>query len=199
MRYHVLGLLCFIFFFTPGIFFLTADAESITSGAVNVSATVPGGLTLDLRIVDQLTDSERPSLDFGELVRVGGEFRAATFFKVYLSANAAGDSFTLTQTGTPLTRTGGAEQIPSGAYIVKPEYVESDNAGAAQPAGSTVGTRGSASGTRTLYTDPTGASSIITLTYTLSGDPNTGATEIIPLSQKSGAYSGTVQFTLTTI
>ena len=181
------------------IFFAEAtDASTLSTGPINVSASVPTGLTLDMRIVDQLNSAQVPSLDFGELIRTGDEFRAARFFKVYLTANVAGDPFVLTQLGTPLARSGGSETIPNGAYIVKPEYVDSDNSGSSQPTGSTIGTRGSAAGTRTLYTDPTGSSRVITLTYTLSGDPNTGATEIIPLSQKSGPYSGTVQFTLTT-
>ena len=186
--------------FVTALAFLTvANAQSVSGGPINVSASVPSGLALDLKIVDQVSAAQVPSMDFGELVRMNSEFRAGTFFKVYLTANAAGNSFVLTQTGTSLTRNGGPETIPNGAYIVKPEYVDSDNSGAAQPVSSTVGNRGSATGTRTLYTDPTGSSRIITLTYTLSGDPNTGATEIIPLSQKSGSYSGTVQFTLTTV
>ena len=185
-------------FFTTFIFLTGVHATLISSEPIHVSASIPSGLTLEFRIVDQVNGSQVPSLDFGDLVRTSDEFRAARFFKVYLTANAASDSFTLTQVGTLLARTGGSETIPTGAFIVKPEYVESDNAGAAQPIGSTVGARNSAVGTRTLYTDPTGSSRILTLTYTLSGDPNTGATEIIPLSQKSGPYTSTVQFTLTT-
>ena len=201
MRYlssKKVGLLFFTLFSMPALLFSTAHAASISGGPVTISATVPGGLTLELRIVDQLSGAEVPSLDFGELVRIGGEVRAAKFFKVFLKANAAGDPFTLTQIGTPLTRNGGSETIPSGAYFVKPSYAPEDNAQTAQPIGSVVGSIGTAVGTRALYTDPTGSSRIITLVYTLSGDSNTGATEIIPLSQKSGAYSGTVQFTLTT-
>ena len=185
-------------FFTLSLFSLRANAESATGGPVNVSATVPGGLALELEIVDQVTSTPSPSLDFGELVRIGNEFRAAKFFKVFLRANATGDSFELTQISTPLTRAGGPETIPTGAYIAKPTYVEADNAGLSEPPGSTVGAIGTAVGTRTLYQDPTGSSRTITVVYTLSGDPNTGATETIPLSQKSGSYSGTVQFTLTT-
>ena len=173
-------------------------AESVSGGPINISATVPSGITLELTIVDQLTGSQMPSLDFGELVRIGDEFRAATFFKIFVKANAAGDPYELVQIGTPLTRSGGTETVPGGSYIVKPEYIESDNLGAAQPLGSAVGARGTTVGARTLFTDPTGSSRILTLTYTLSGDPNTGATELISLDQKSGAYTGTIQFTLTT-
>lgn len=173
-------------------------ADTVSGGPIHVSASIPTGLTLEMKIVDQVNGSQMPSLDFGELVRTGEEFRAARFFKVFLNENAAGDPFTLTQIGTPLTRNGGSETIPNGAFIVQPAYAEADNSGNAQPAGSTIGSIGTAVGTRTLFTDATGSSRVITLIYTLSGDPNTGATEVIPLSQKSGSYSGTIQFTLTT-
>ena len=166
--------------------------------AVNISADVPFGLTLELKIVDQLTGAQIPSLDFGELVRTGNKFRSSKSFKVFLTVNAAGDPLELTQLGTALARDGGTEKIPNGAFIVKPMYVTSDNTGASQPSGSTVGAVGTAVGTRLLFNDLTGSSRIITLVYTLSGDPNTNATETIPLSQKSGSYSGVIQFTLTT-
>ena len=185
--------------FLFSLFFLSqAFAESVSGTPIIVSASVPQGLTLELEIVDQLSGAQRPSLDFEELIRVGNELRSARFFKVFLKVNAAGDPMELTQIGTPLTRNSGPEAIPNGAYIVKPEYIEADNAGATQPTGSTLGAIGTAVGARLLFSDPAGSSRVITAIYTLSGDPNTGATDVIPLSQKGGSYSGTIQFTLTT-
>lgn len=174
------------------------NAATVSGGPFRVSAQVPSTLTLELSILDPVSGAEKSLLDFGELTRVGGEFRAERFFKVLLKVNTAGDSFGLTQIATPLTRSDSAETIPSGAYVVKPTYVEADNTGLSQPTGSQIGTAGTAVGTRTLFADSTGAGRVITLTYTLSGDPSTGATEVIPLSQRSGFYTGTIQFTLTT-
>ena len=184
------------------VFLLTlsvqAFAASASQGPIIVAAEIPSGLTLELTIIDQLSGAAVPSLDFGDLVRVGDEFRSSKFFKVFLKVNSVGDSFELTQNGTALTRAGGAETLPSGAYIVKPIYEAADNNGTAQPSGAAIGNTGTAVGNKILYTDPTGTGGVVTLTYTLSGDPNTGATEKILLNQKSGAYAGTVQFTLTT-
>lgn len=173
-------------------------AASATQGPITVAADIPSGLTLDMTIIDQLSGAVVPSLDFGDLVRVGDEFRSSKFFKVLLKINSVGDPFELTQNGTALTRSGGAETMPSGAYIVKPTFEAAENNGAAQPSGAAIGSTGSAVGNKILYTDPTGTGGVVTLTYTLSGDPNIGATEKIQLNQKSGSYAGTVQFTLTT-
>ena len=192
--------LCFLTVLSSGVFLTASSARAISadSGAINVSATVPSGLTLEMRIVDQKDNAERPSLNFGELLRTDDDFRAPTFYKVFLTVSGAGDPFELTQTGTLLTRNDGAQTLPPGAYFVKPLYEESSNSGVELPLGSQVGRTGSAVGSRVLYTDPTGSFRVITAVYTLTGDPATEATERIPLSQKSGIYSGTIQFTLTT-
>ena len=192
------SMVCCVLLGVPLDFTSIVSAQTTVGGPIHVSAVVPAGLMLELTIIDQLTNAEVPSMDFGELVRNGDEFRAARFFKVLLNTNVAGESYQLTQNATPLTRNGGAETIPEGAFIVKPAYVETDNFGLTLPIGSSVGAVASAIGTRPLFSDPTGSSRVLSLTYTLSGDPNTGATEVIALSQKSGSYSGTVQFTLTT-
>ena len=186
------GLLAF-FLFSP-----VSRADSTSQGPINVSAVVPSGLTLEMHIVDQLSSAEKPSIDFGELERVGDEFRSKTFYKVLITVSGAGDPFELTQTGSSLTHNGGSETIPSGAYIVKPGYSEADNENLARPLGSTLGNTVTAVGPHLLYSDPTGSRRVTTALYTLTGDPSTEATQIIPLSQKSGTYAGTVQFTLTT-
>jgi hypothetical protein len=166
---------------------------------VNVTAQVPSDLTLDMRIVDQLTTGQVPTMDFGELVRVGDEFRARTFFKVYLRINTVGQACELSQLGTPLARNSGTEIMPAGAYMATPAYEQAQNSNQQIPSGAKLGALGKVGGTLLLYSDPTGSSRTVTVTYTLSGDPITGATEVIPISQKSGSYSGTVQFTLTTL
>lgn len=179
------------------LFANTAHASSSASGPFDVKASIPAALTLRATVIDQLTNKVVPTLDFGELVRVGNEFRSETFFKVYLEINSVGDPCTLSQNGTDLVLQGGPDIMPRGAYTVLPEYIDADNNGDPQPPGSTLGVRGTVVGPRLLYSDPTGSGRVITTTYTLSGDPNTGATEVITLDQKSGSYAGTVQFTLT--
>lgn len=174
-------------------------ATSLNGNPVVVEASVGAGLTLNVTITDQLTNTVVPSMDFGELVRTDNEFRSKTFFKVLLRINSVGDPCQLTQTGTALTRTDGTETMPSGAYIVKPEYVDADNNGVGIPTGASVGKVATVVGTQVLYNDPTGSDRNVTALYTLSGDSTLGATQIIPLSQKSGSYSGTIQFTLTTV
>lgn len=189
----------FIYFILLGLSSRDCFAVSVNSAAITAKASINSSLTLDVVVEDQLSSAITPSLDFGNLIRVNDEFRSQTFYKVYLTINSVGDPCELSQLGTFLSRTGGGEIIPSGVYIVKPEYDAGQNSSKAQPAGSQVGSRGTAVGTRVLFTDPTGSDRTITATYTLSGDSNLGATETIPLSQKSGSYNGTIQYTLTTI
>ncbi len=188
----------FFLFFLALSFTIGARAANLTAGPLNVSAEIPSGLALQLTIIDQLTGAQVPSLDFGELSRVQDEYRAQRFFNVLLKINTAGNPYALTQLSTPLTRTGGSEALPDGAFYVKPIYDSDDNAGLLPPSGSSLGVAGSAVGSRPLFNDPTGSTITVRLRYTLSGDPITGATQAIPLSQKSGAYAATVQFTLTT-
>ena len=172
-------------------------AGSATTGAVTIAAVVPPALTLNVTIIDQVTQAAVPTMDFGELERTGDEFRAAKFFKVFLEVDTVGDPLNLTQIGTPLTRSGGSETIPNGAYIAEPTYNETDNGGKPQPPGAHLDIRRTVVGTHEIYTDPAGSKRTLSIFYRLSGDPATGGTQIIPLDQKSGAYSGTIQFTLT--
>lgn len=178
--------------------FAAAAATNSTAGPINVGASIPSGLALELIIVDQLSGATVPSMDFGELAPFDDEYRATRFFNVFLKVNTAGNAYELTQLSTPLTRTGGTETIPNGAFFVKPFYEETDNAGLAAPGGSKLGVVGTAVSAKRVFEDPTGAARTLRLQYTLTGDPITGATQVIPLGQKSGAYAGTVQFTLTT-
>lgn len=172
-------------------------ASSTSSGAVNIAASIPSGLTLNVTIVDQVTQSVVPTMNFGELERVGDEFRAAKFFKVLLEVDTVGDPLHVTQVGSALARAGGSETIPSGAYIAEPTYSESDNEGKPQPAGANLDARRSVVGTNEIYSDTSGAKRFISVFYRLSGDPATGGTAAIPLDQKSGSYSGMIQYTLT--
>jgi len=187
-----------VFFLGLSLLVPKETAASVTKNvSVLTSATVPAALTLNVTIIDQTTNSAVPTMDFGELQRVGDEFRSATYFKVLLKVDTVGDPLNVTQIGSPLTRAGGVETIPSGAYIAEPTYSDTDNGGKSQPAGSHLDIRRTVAGTHDIYSDSSGSKRFISIFYRLSGDPATGGTEVIPLDQKSGAYSGTVQFTLT--
>ena len=190
--------LCSVVFCGTDLFAGAAPGSSLNR-LVNVSAEIPSELMLEMRIVDQLTKGQVPSMDFGELQRTGDEFRAKTYFNVYLTVNSVGVSSELTQVGTLLTRVSGNETMPSGAYMMKPFYEESQNNGLAIPVGARVAAAGRVAETRSVYSDTNGESRTITVSYTLTGDPQTAATQVIPISQKSGSYSGTITFTLTTI
>ena len=168
-----------------------------TTATLLTSASIPSALTLNVTIIDPVTQAAVPTMDFGELERAGEEFRSAKFFKVLLEVDTVGDPLSLTQVGSALTRAGGSETIPSGAYIADPTYNEAENSGKPQATGSQLGTRQSVVGTNEIYSDPNGAKRTLTIFYHLSGDPATGGAEVIPLDQKSGSYSGSIQFTLT--
>lgn len=167
-------------------------------GPVPVSAEVPSSLELVVTIRDALTNAVVPTMAFGELLPDTGDYRARTFYLVTLQVFAGGNAHEVSQNGTLLSRNEGGETIPSGAFNVSPFYDSAVNSGLPQPPGSAVSSAGSAVGLKLLYSDPSGNNRTVSAFYTLSGDPNTGATQQIPLSQKSGAYSGAVQFTLTT-
>ena len=196
-KLHVTAVVCLL----SAFYFLAPDAYcgvSLSSGPISASATIASEFTLKIRIEDQVTKAITPTMNFGELVRVNdNELRAATFFKVYIELDTLGAASHLTQTASPLTREGGSETMPNGAYIVQPTYDPADNGNLQQPSGSNLGKRQSAVGTEEIYTDPTGSHRTVTSLYFLSGDSTIGATEPITLNQKSGAYSGTIQYTLT--
>ena len=181
-------LLCAALYFAPG-----ARAATLTAGPINVSAEIPSGLALELTIIDQLTGSKVPSMDFGELSRFNDEYRATRFFNILLKVNTAGNSYELAQLSTPLTRSGGSETIPNGAFFVKPLYEAADNSGNVLPGGSVLGVPGTAVATQPVFKDPTGSARTVRLQYTLTGDPVTGATQNIPLGQKSGSYTATAR------
>lgn len=189
-----LFLLSFVMYFAMK----SAGAASLTAGPINVSADIPSGFSMQLTIVDQLTGATVPSMDFGELSRVNDEYRATRFFHVFLKINTAGNGYELTQLSTPLTRSGSADTLPNGAFFVKPFFESADNGGVSAPAGATLGAVGTAVATQLIFKDPTGSTGVVRLRYTLTGDPALGATQVIPVGQKSGSYAATVQFTLTT-
>ena len=171
------------------------QATTLNNAPINVSAEVQSSVTLQLTVVDQQTGAEVSSLDFGELNRVGNQFLATKVFKVEARILTSGRPYELVQTSTPLARVGGSEVIPPTAFVSKPFYDASYNAGAALSPGARLGSSAPVGGSQRVLADPTGTAQSVHILYSLSTDPTAPA---IPLNQKSGAYTGTVQYTLTT-
>lgn len=178
--------------------FKTADAASLSFGTITTTAEIPNALALNITITDLSTGQEIPSMDFGVVDNSAGQLHSNRLFRVLLAVNAQGVSYEIKHDVSPLVRSGGSEVIPSGAFSARPFYVAEDNAGQLIPSGSRLAVTGPAEALKTIFTDPSGSSRVISMIYALSGDPSTGATEKIPVSQRSGSYSGTIQFTLTT-
>lgn len=174
-------------------------AISASAPQVIVSADVVAELELEVIAIDEKTQSPMSSLDFGELLRTDSELLSPRVCRVMLKVSGTGQPLELIQTASELVVQGNSDIIPKGAFMMRPAYLPEDNAGIGMPAGSQVAAPGPVYGRQLLYRDPTGSHRIISVYYTLSGDPTTGATDQIPLTQKEGNYFGNIQYTLTTI
>ncbi|MBI4353501.1 MAG: hypothetical protein HY593_06235 [Candidatus Omnitrophica bacterium] len=114
-----------------------------------------------------------------------------------VSANTHGLPYTITQTGTILSN--GASQIPAGACVVVPVYVADDNGGYSMPSGSQLGVNGSWVTTNKVLcmSNASGQSFAFRGYYSITDDPNAGATEAVPIDQRAGTYTGVITFTVT--
>jgi spore coat protein U-like protein len=186
---------------SPAVF-----ADVINSPAITVSAQVPSNLSLNV-VLHQNTSvgAVLPSMDFGtlqptasnNLVSSAAGSTGTGSVVALLSANTQGAPYVISQTGTALTRAGGAETLPAGALQVTPVYAAADNGGAAMPAGAVLGTQGSwvAAG-KTLYDSENGSPAairVIQAHYAIIE----GAGGTVPPNQAAGTYNGTVTFTVT--
>jgi hypothetical protein len=131
------------------------------------------------------------------------------FFKVFCGANTSSRPYTITQTGTALTRVGGAETIPNNAWTFTPiPFVDTtdvdDIADEPLPAGAAVGPRVSANSAGASWID-TGANTNIVVSqaaYAIVGDPALAVDPLGPLtppSQAAGTYTAEVTWTLTAL
>ena len=185
-----------------------AFAASISTSAIATSASVNGALsmTVELRKND-FSGAVITSMDFGQLADIGtGNLRssptgttATGAVRALITANSHGLPYTITQTGTAMSN--GTTTLPSGACVVKPIYVAADNASAAQPVGSTVGTAGTWVATnKVLYQSETGTAAMraIDAFYSITDDTAAGASlPVVSLGQAGGTYTGTVTITVT--
>ena len=162
-------------------------AAGASLGPLTTVAVVPSTLSLDMTILDA-AGSQASSLDFGQLSRTADTFGSNRLFRVVLSVSGQGVSYEIRQDVSPFTRNGGNEAIPEAAFLVRPLYLESENSGLSIPSGAQLAPEGPASGTRTLFSDPTGSSRTISLAYSMASG--------VPFGLPSGSYTGTLQFTL---
>ncbi len=177
--------------------FTFCEAAGLNADPIQTTASVSNQLTLNVRIFDGASGAEIPSLDFGELQISGDELKSNRYFKVLLQASAQGESYEITHQASDFVRSGGTETIPAGALAVEPYYSAAENGGAAIPLGAKIASSGPAKNVPVVFSDPSGSSRVISMLYTLSSK-TAGSTEKIPVNQRSGAYSGTIRYTLTT-
>ena len=186
---------------------LGGSALASSSGPIIIVTSVDGTLTLTVAMhKNDGNGALVASMDFGRLIDIGtGTLRSSATgttgtgaIAAFITVNSRGVPYNVTQTGTPMTA--GAATLPAGALTVKTIYAPEDNGGAALPAGASVGTAGSWVATnKVLYVSgPTGASRTFQSYYSITDDPNAGATTGVPLSQPAGDYAGTVTITATT-
>lgn len=186
IRYWVLG-------FTA-LFCLSAEAATFTRGPILTSAVVPNMLSLNVLVLDAATDAPLSSLDFGRLSAAGNELGSTRAFRVLLQVNAQGSPYEVRQEASPLQRSGGEEMLPLGAFLAQPLYLETDNAGQTAPAGARLGAADSVENLQSVYLDPSGSNRTVSVLYQMA--PAGG--QAIPVHQRSGDYTGTIQYTLVT-
>lgn len=179
---------------------ITASVDgnlTLTATLFKDSAAGPTGLALSAINFGQLQTFTNTSTN-GQTLRSSDTGIGAVMGGVValISANSHGLPYTISQTGTALTGSGGT--IPTGACTVVPFYAVQDNFGNSIPGGAAVGAKGSWVGTRTLYTsEPAASIKIIQAHYSITDDPAAGASSAVLVSQAGGTYSGSVTFTVT--
>ena len=178
-----------------------AHAASIASNPVTVLATVDGPVSISFVMNENTTDGVTlSSINFGDLADEGGGsvLHSTRNVVMRITANTHGAPYTIKQTGSSLTA--GSATIPTGSCVVKPLYIAADNNGDSQPSGSQLGAAGSwVAVDKVLYTSETGTAAMRTIqcVYSITSDPNNGATETVPADQPAGNYTSSITFTVT--
>lgn len=192
-------------------------AATVTSGTFPISANVDGTMTLNVQLKRNTPTGPgavASSLAFGNLkefsftnpttqvvsktLRSSDDTGVGAYVAV-ITVNSHQTGYQIRQTGTELRNALANKTIPTGACVVKPVYATQDNGGqtdnGVMPSNgfSWVGTD------KVLYTNSAGSIRTIQAIYSITDDPNVGASSAVPLDQAGGAYSGTVTFTATTI
>jgi hypothetical protein len=174
-----------------------------------VTAQVKDDLTMSLKLFkNDITGADITAggkMDFGELVDIGtGTLRSSSTSTTgtgavlaYVTVNSHGLPWTLKQSGSDLIN--GTEVLERGSLAVKPVYLPVDNN--SNPNDGAVGNAGTwVAVDKTLYSSsPAGPMRTIRAYYSITDDPNAGASApAIPLDKRGGSYSGTITFTVTT-
>lgn len=191
-----------------------AEQASCTDCAVLVTATVQPELRLDVAIRElidggQTIGPEVTDMHFGPLASHGTfdpdgagplaprprALNSTKAFQVFFGMLNQGRPYSLDQTATSLRD--GANTLPDGAFIVTPLVGEGGDPSKPLPAGTMVGTRGTAASNRMLFSAGGGDTKTMAVTYGITDDPALGATEGISPNQPPGNYQTQVVFTAT--
>ena len=137
-------------------------------------------------LVDNTGTDPVTGLPLGDLVAEEG---VVAFINVI---NNSGTGFTISSTITnPLTRTGGSETIPNGAFVIN---VAEDGLGAPGYTGNT------AIGDHVIYTsEAAGVGSQVEAHYYITSDTGLGSSASVPPSQLAGAYTTTLIISATRV
>ena len=199
-----------------------AWADSDNVGPIDVSASVAAVATLDCTINKCAgtdancvapTATGVATMNFDNLVDIDPDpannaLASTSYFKVFCGINTSSRPFSVTQTGTALTRSGGIETIPDNAWVFAPiAAVDDTDADAIAddplPAGVVVGPKISAHSTGASWINTGTNTSVVVIqaTYGVSAPPNTvnGAAPVIPPNQTAGTYAAQVTWDLTTL
>ena len=190
------------------VFTSSAFAATATTGAITTTATVDGALSMTVLMKkNDSAGATVTAMDFGKLVDIGtGTLRSSSTsttgtgaVDMFITANSHGLPYTISQTGTSMSN--GVTTLPTGACTFVPVYAAADNGGAAQPAGSALGTKGTwvSATAKNIYVSETGTAALRTIqaVYSITDDPAAGATTSVPLNQPGGVYTGTATITVT--
>ncbi len=194
-RMKTLGLVMAVLSITSPVFASTVTDPAASSIAVSASVSDVFSIRTDIRRdIAGFPDVADTAIAFGNLVVSGGTLVAAEGRVAFINViNTAGTQYTVSSNiATPLTRTGGTETIPNGAFVLNVNETTPANPGTAtDPANTAVGNF-------TIFTsDAPGSESQVEAHYTITNDPALGATSFVPQNQRSGTYTTTLVISAT--
>lgn len=174
-------------------------AATVTAPTINVTLSVLDAfqLIVDVRRENPPTFTDVPDtqMAFGNLIVGGGTLVAAEGRVAFINViSNAGTQYTLNANGTALTRVGGTETIPNGAYVSNVNKSDVTKPGTVnRPQGTGVGSF-------VIFTsDATGSQTQLEDHRTIANDPALGvpAGVFVPQSQRQGDYAGTLIYSAT--
>ena len=169
-----------------------ALAETVSAPTITSTATVLDSFTI---IVDLRRDiagfpdiANDQQMNFGNLTIQGGTLNAVEGVVAFVTTNSHQDPYTVNSViANPLTRSGGTQTIPNGAFVLNAAYAAADNGGAANEG--TVNYSGTAIGTHPLYVSGGTHSQRTVQGHYYVGNQAPGSTTFIPADQADGVYT----------